>query len=129
MYADADIQFTSRSFDFSGHFRYTDATFGNSNLLSEAYALSLPKFKAEAVARYNWSQRFYVGVQLDYQSERAANCIIPQFIDLGAFAEFRVSDKMSFWLKGGNLLNQTIQRTILHAEKGPYGSVGISLAL
>ena len=54
---------------------------------------------------------------------------IPGYADLGVYAEYVTSRSLSFWLRGGNLLNMTIQRNPLYAEKGPYFTAGICLNL
>ena len=52
---------------------------------------------------------------------------VPGWVDLGLFAEYRFTHRFGFWAKGGNLLNQTVQQTPLHAEAGAYFTVGIVL--
>jgi hypothetical protein len=49
------------------------------------------------------------------------------WVDLGLFAEYRFTHRFGFWAKGGNLLNQAIQRTPLVAEAGMYFTAGILL--
>jgi len=127
-YGEIDLQFKSKPFDFGGRIRYNKAFVGNSNPLAMTTALPAPRFKAELFARYNFVNRLYIGVQCDYQSERKAYVIIPQYIDLGADIEYLINSNISLWIKGGNLLNQTIQRTVLFAESGLWGTAGICLS-
>ena len=52
---------------------------------------------------------------------------VPGWVDLGLFAEYRFTHRFGFWAKGGNLLNQVVQKTPLHAEAGMYFTGGIVL--
>jgi hypothetical protein len=52
---------------------------------------------------------------------------IPGWVDLGLFAEYRFTHNFGFWAKGGNLLDQVVQRTPLVAEAGMYFTAGIVL--
>ena len=89
--------------------------------------LNLPDFTAEGSVTYNWAERIYVGVSADFASERAAFFVVPSYVDLGVSAEYRFDRRTSFWAKGGNLLNQTIQKSLTRAENGVYFTAGICL--
>ena len=54
---------------------------------------------------------------------------VPGYADLGLEFEYVVNRKLSAWVRGGNLLGMTIQRSLLYAEKGPYFTLGICLNL
>ena len=54
---------------------------------------------------------------------------IPGYVDLGVYSEVAVTRMLSFWIRGGNLLNMTIQHNPLYAEKGVNFTVGICLNL
>ena len=54
---------------------------------------------------------------------------VPGYVDLGLQASLQMTRKLGFWLKGGNLLNQTIQRVPFYAEKGIYFTIGATLSL
>ena len=54
---------------------------------------------------------------------------VPGFADLGIYAEYAANNKLSFWLRGGNLLNMTVQYSPLYAEKGINFTAGICLKL
>ncbi len=54
---------------------------------------------------------------------------IPGWFDLGLSAEYRFSSKLSFWIYGSNLLNQTIQRSPLYCTSGIAATAGIALTL
>lgn len=93
--------------------------------------------------RYNWKKRLYAGAVCDFSSARDGNVMmayqdekavyipssIPGYADLGVEAEYLINRKFSVWAKGGNLLNMTIQRSLLYAEKGPYFTLGFCLNL
>ena len=125
IYADANLQWLSNHIEAGAHFRYTHAE----PYKSDNFYLTLPRFAADGYITYNWSKRIYVGVNADFCSERSTLYVIPSYIDLGAMAEFRVNNKFSVWLKGGNLLNRTIQRIPLHAEQWLNITGGITLNL
>ena len=55
--------------------------------------------------------------------------VIPWYADLGVNFEYAINRSVSLWARGGNLLNMTIQRNPLYAEKGINLTVGICLNL
>lgn len=98
----------------------------------------------DAALEYNWRRRVFVGADCEFSTARkgawsvsGANAdevlsytmILPGYADLGVYAEYVTSGLLSYWLRAGNLLNMTIQRNPLYAEKGIYFTVGISLSL
>lgn len=125
IFADANLQWLSDHIEAGGHFRYTRATPKGTN----DFYLAIPELVADGYITYNWSKRIYLGVNAEYCSERSTLYVIPSYVDLGAMAEFRVNNKLSLWLHGGNLLNRAIQRTPLHAEAGLNVTGGITLNL
>ena len=87
---------------------------------------------------YNWGERIKGGLDVSWSTSREASFTredgsvsntyrIPGWVDLGLFAEYRFTHRFGFWAKGGNLLNQVVQRTPLHAEAGMYFTAGIVL--
>ena len=87
---------------------------------------------------YNWGERIKGGLDVSWSTSREASFIredgsvsntyrIPGWVDLGLFAEYRFTHRFGFWAKGGNLLNQAVQRTPLVAEAGMYFTGGIVL--
>jgi hypothetical protein len=82
---------------------------------------------------YDWGGRLKAGLDAEWSTSRTA-CVdgkplyrTPGWVDLGLFAEYRFTHRFGFWAKGGNLLNQAIQRTPLVAEAGMYFTAGILL--
>ena len=91
---------------------------------------------------YNWGERFKGGLDVSWSTGRNAQfdhldpadggvlittSRVPGWVDLGLFAEYRFTHRFGFWAKGGNLLNQAVQRTPLVAEAGMYFTGGIVL--
>ena len=54
---------------------------------------------------------------------------VPAFADLGISLEYAFTRKFSLWIKGGNMLDMTIQYTPLYSESGIYFTAGICLNL
>ena len=91
---------------------------------------------------YNWGERFKGGLDVSWSTGRNAQFDhldpvdggvlvttnrVPGWVDLGLFAEYRFTHRFGFWAKGGNLLDQAVQRTPLVAEAGMYFTGGIVL--
>ena len=102
------------------------------------------RLTGDVAMEYNWRRRVFVGADCSFATARkgewtrsGANdgevldytMIMPGYADLGVFAEYVTSGLLSYWLRAGNLLNMTIQRNPLYAEKGVYFTAGISLSL
>lgn len=112
-----------------------DGSVSYSSFWGSAFAddsvLMMPAALAGDVAfEYNWNRRLFGGVDCSFASARSCSVArIPGYADLGVFAEFVTSRRLSFWARGGNLLGMTIQRNPLYAEKGAYFTAGICLNL
>ena len=80
---------------------------------------------------YDWNSRINAGVDCNFATARssAAGFRVPGYADLGVYGEYALNRKISFWLRGGNLLNMEIQRNLLFAEKGINFTAGICLNL
>lgn len=87
-------------------------------------------FRANGHIFYKWGGRIKVGPTVEIRSKmKGRNGGIPGYVDLGLYAEYSLGRKLGFWVKGGNFLNQTIQRTPFYAEGGVFGSAGVKLLL
>ena len=88
-------------------------------------------FEGSVAATYNWLKRVYAGLDCEFASARksATGYKVPAYADLGVTAEYVMNRRLSFWLRGGNLLNMEIQRNLLYAEKGVNFTAGICLNL
>lgn len=98
-----------------------------------------------AAVEYNWKKRVACGVDCDFSTASVGHaaynesvdtdCVpvrnvrIPGYADLGLYAEYATARSLSLWLRAGNLLNQTIQRTPLYAEKGVNVTIGVCVNL
>ena len=125
LYADALVAWRSRRVDseLGFHFKKTNVT-ANDNYLD------LPRFSVNAAFTYNWNSRIYAGIWCEVQSKRDALTIpVKGFVNLGLSGEYRLNKTLSVWAKAGNLLNQQIAISPLHAEKGMYLTAGVSLNL
>ena len=136
-FAAASWSWKTESFRFDGDVEYA-YVWGIRN----ADGLFAPSPLTGKVAfEYNWSRRVYAGVDcmfatgrkgsiLDLTSGDAVHeALIPGYADLGLYLEVSASHMLSFWARGGNLLNMTIQRNPLYAERGAYFTLGICLNL
>jgi len=119
--------------------------------LKNDFAMILPSALTGSLkVMYNWNGRIYAGVSAQAASARKGACtfssvatsgtglvpvsdsgdmMVPGWVDLGLSAEYKLSRKLSFWAKGGNLLGHSIQRNLLYSEKGAYFTAGICLSL
>ena len=94
-------------------------------------------FTGDTSVEYNIRKRIFFGADCSFATSRKtvapiygfSDFIIPGYADLGVNVEVVTSRKLSFWARGGNLLNMTIQRTPLYAEGGINFTVGICLNL
>lgn len=121
VYADASLSWKSERVEV-----LAGANFRKTSLPASEDYFDLPMFSGDISAVYNIRKRIYIGVSCDGATARG---LIPAFADLGAFAEYRISDRFSVWAKGGNLLNMTIQRLPRYVEKGINFTGGITLNL
>jgi hypothetical protein len=84
---------------------------------------------------YNWKKRIYAGLSVDMATDRKASPetegspIIPGYVNVGLWGEYRYSRRLSFWLKGDNLLNHDVRISPLISEAGPSVIVGATFSL
>jgi hypothetical protein len=139
LYADVTGALATDRVDASAHLRVQ-----KSNLKPEmekgTFALVLPLFTGSAEFVYNWNRRVFAGLNAEWATGREGkdfytsynnyfDCHVPGWVDLGVTAEFRVNNRFSLWAEGRNLLNQTVMRNFMIAEKGPYVTAGVCLNL
>ena len=125
LFADLDCGWKNDFLSVDGHLAYR-----LSNIRRDAFAPAA--FTGFLRPSYHWGERFRVGLDTEWSTARKANIAgveyrVPGWLDLGLNAEYRFTHHFGFWAKGGNLLNQAIQRTPAHAEAGMYGTLGILL--
>lgn len=140
-YAGVDLGWQSDRVSFDASLEY--ASYKGAEGLYGAFMPS--PLTADAAFEYNWNRRIFVGVDCRYASARKSvltstdseisatfrpiDAVLPGFVDLGVYAEYATSRKLSFWLRGGNLLNMTVQYCPLYAERGINFTAGICLKL
>ena len=131
-FADLDYGWKSESVTVDGRFSYRHASISGDGAFAPA------AFTGYVRPAYNWGERFKAGIDAAWSTSRRATVVsdadvvtstysIPGWVDLGLFAEYRFTHNLGFWAKGGNLLNQVVQRTPLVAEAGAYFTAGIVL--
>lgn len=118
----------SIKFDGSFEYTYTDGLPENSGVFAPS-----PLY-GDVAFEYNWKRRVFAGADCRFVGPRVSQldglkAMIPGFADLGIYGEFALNRKLSFWLRGGNLLNMTIQHTPFYAENGINFTAGIYLNL
>ncbi len=142
-FAAADWALDAESFKFDGAVEYSYFIDGPSGL---SKGLLLPaSLTGDISFAYIWKKRLNLGLDCDFSSAREGQMRVdtpfpsgetvvmpvrvPGYADLGVNVEYAVNRKFSVWARGGNLLNMTVQRSLLYAEKGPYFTAGICLNL
>lgn len=83
---------------------------------------------------YNWLKRIYAGISMDMATPSAAvidgaTRIIPGYFNLGVMGEYRMNKRLSFWLKGYNLLNHEIRISPIYSEVGPAVTIGATFSI
>ena len=126
LFAELDYGWKSESVTVDGKmaYRWTD--------VSEEALFAPAAFTGTIRPAWHWGSRFTAGLDMAWSTRREAISAampfaVPGWVDLGAFAEFNFTRHSGFWVKAGNLLNQTVQRAPLHAEAGMYFTGGILL--
>lgn len=96
-----------------------------------ASLMSPSSFEGNVSLTYGWRKRINAGIDCDFASARtsAVGFRMPGYADLGICAEYVSSRRLSFWIRGGNLLDMEIQRNLMYAEKGINFTAGICLSL
>ena len=136
LYADLKGMLGTDRVDASAHLRLQKTKEGDSE--KGFFAMMLPVFTGSAELVYNWNRRVFAGLLADWATAREGHgfyesylqsfdCHAPGWLDLGVSAEFKATSRFSLWVEGRNLLNQTVMRNFMVAEKGPYVTAGICL--
>lgn len=141
-YASLDCGWESEDFSFDGRFTYRSSDIDVSAPVAVSFGYLVPDgdaylsvfapapFSGYVKAMYNWRKRVYAGVDCDFSlSCRSATFSLPSYADLGVYLEFRTARLFSFWVRGGNLLDMTVQRMPMFAESGINFTAGICLNL
>ena len=151
VYSDIKLQWESRNFLIDSRFSFNDVKLNNEK--SVTYKCFTPaKFSGFLSGTYNWRKRIFAGISAEFASCRDGNMTtvltdvnggentvgpvvsvdrtrIPAWVNLGVYAEYSFTRKMSFWVRGENLLDMDIQRTPLYTDGGIGFTAGICLNL
>lgn len=138
LFASADWRMVSERIRFDGEIQYAH-TWG---LDSQVGLFAPASLTGNVSFEYNWKRRIFAGVDCGFSTGRHGNvwvkipggpgketAVIPGYVDLGVNFEYAVNRSFSVWARGGNLLDMTIQRNPLYAEKGLSLTAGICLNL
>ena len=146
VYSDIKLQWESRDFVLDSKFTINDTRLKNSKNF-DYICFEPAKVSGFISGKYNWKKRIFAGVSAEFASKRdgrvatyskdgpgtvsvtMSDARIPGWMNLGVYAEFAFTRKLSFWLRGDNLLNADIQRIPLYTEGGIGATVGICLNL
>ena len=133
-FVDLDYGWKSESVTVDGKLSYRHAN------ITEDGAFAPAAFTGYIRPASNYGERMKGGLDIAWSTGRRSTLTesesgvsvtkgysIPGWVDLGVFAEYRFTHRFGFWVKGGNLLDQVVQRTPLHAEAGMYITGGIVL--
>ena len=136
LFVDFDYGWKSESVTVDGKLSYRHTNIADSGAFAPA------AFTGFVRPAYNYGERMKGGLDIAWSTGRKATATyadygngrsitnafrLPGWVDLGLFAEYRFTHRFGFWAKGGNLLNQVVQRTPVHAEAGMYFTGGIVL--
>ncbi len=134
LYADLKLNLELESVTVDARLHYQ-----GSNVMRDLRDVFEPApFTADLRARYNWNRRIWAGLFLQAASDSqgylyhvetasAEESVLKGWVDLGLDVEFRFSQSLALWLRAGNLLNQTINRNLMYAERGVWAQVGLTL--
>lgn len=136
LYANALLDLRAGHFKFDADMRYCRTTFENKGYCGFA----LPAFTGDFKAAYDFNARAYCGVRAVVSSARNGRCSsaavpegvdvkVPGYIDLGVFAGYQLNRKFGLWVESGNLLCESVQRNLFHAENDLWITGGIALIL
>ena len=147
-FAAVDWAFDLENIRFNGTVSY-DHYWENSNVyaggtLGRTAVLRPAPLTGKAAVKYNWKERLVCGADCEFSDALKGSftvvdpdsnlipvrdAVIRGYADVGVFAEYATARNITLWMRAGNLLNQTIQRTPLYAEKGVNFTLGISMNL
>ena len=108
------------------HGKYNKADVKDYNVMGPA------NFVSDGSVLYDWGGRIQAGVTFEMSSARKMRTaegmlVLPAWWDLGVCASYAWTRNFGFWIRGGNLLCQPIQRIPGISEKGLFFTGGIRL--
>lgn len=131
LFAELDYGWKSESVTVDGKMAYRKTNLQSENTLFTGL-FAPASFTGFIRPAWHWGERFTAGADVAWSTARVAKSDkyeirAPGWVDLGLFAEYHMTRNLGFWAKGGNLLNQAVQRIPLHAEAGMYFTAGVLL--
>ena len=129
IYGQLQLGWNSEHWDVSAFVKYGYTPMPTLETEVEKNVFAPASFRGNGHVFYKWGGRIKLGATLEGRSKLRSHTPVPGFLDLGAYAEYAFGRRLAFWLKGGNLLNQSIQRLPFVVEGGIYGTAGIRLVL
>lgn len=128
--AGAEVLWKSSSLAAGGEFHY-NKYFKKDDAGDYEKVTQLPAITSRAFVRYNWRQRLVISVECNYASSISGleygAYEIPEKIDLSAEVDFALSRHLKIFVKGGNLLNRSIQYMPTYDEPGINIGGGVAL--
>ncbi|MBO6170010.1 MAG: hypothetical protein J6O51_08590 [Bacteroidales bacterium] len=129
LHVDALLAWASERFNLDGGIHYVNIPAGVDEAVFAPSAVT-----GTVKGTYNWNKRIYAGLSVDMGSSRKARLggttpKMPGYVNVGLYGEYKYNHKLSFWLKGDNLLGHDIRISPLISECGPSVIVGASLSL
>ena len=128
-HADLALAWVSERVNFDGslHYQYLPDGVGD-RIFSPA------ELYGEIRGGYNWMKRIYAGLSVSGCTQRQAtvgtrSAIMPGYVNLGVWGEYKFNDRFSAWLEGRNLLNQDVRFSPIYCEFGPSVTAGITISL
>jgi len=139
IHADFDFLWKSKDVEIGGNLSYKKTNLDNENYYQSVFEPA--PFSGSFRFIYNWNSRIFFGILAQGASNRYGGVSvdgdssttlfktkIPGYVDLCTSLEYKYTQKLGFWIAGGNLLNTPIMRHPLYTESGIYGTVGITLS-
>lgn len=127
-YASLDAGWKSERIDAGAQLYYGYTLVPDLVTAEELHLFAPAPFGAKGHFQYNWGGRIRAGVDVDARSaQKSRNATLPAYADLGLSGDLQMTRMLGFWLRVGNLLNQSVQRVPFHAERGIYFTVGARL--
>ena len=104
-------------------------------------AYSIRKLKGHLAVNYSPIKRLHLALTAEGATSTSAQLVarggddfvvkgevaMPGYVDLGVRAEWEFTNKLTVWLRGDNLLNQTIYEWATYRALGVGGRVGVAL--
>ena len=123
--------------DFSKNVSFgINGTFSSYSTKDEKEPWNLPGLKLGSTLDFNVTPKWYAGVNVFFVGERKDQFVdlslvnpvtdvkLDSYFDLNANVGYKHNDRLTFFLKGNNLANQSYQRWINYPVQGIQGLIG-----